>query len=924
MEKLVLIDGYSILHRAFYGMPDLTNSRGEHTGAVLGFLNMLGKVVEEEAPDYLAVAFDLHAPTFRHKMYKEYKGNRKPMPEELREQVPRLKELLAAMNILTVSREGLEADDILGILSKRQEKAGYEVTIVSGDRDLLQLASEHIMVYLPKTKSTGTIVEKYYAKDVKAAYGVTPQEFIDVKALWGDTSDNVPGVPGIGEKTAKELIAKYHSIEECKAHAEELKPPRAAKNIVEFWDQAVLSKELVTIVTENDLTFSMEEARRENIYTAEAYKICKELELRKFLAKFQGHMEEISRNLSGNSGENSGQSGFKNAQPDEKSLINPAEHLHTFESILDAQEALEALFEKEKDSCVGYYLFKVKKEVKALSVSLGETLIYAPVCGDMDELLLPGLLQGLAKHHTMVGFGIKEDFDFFYERNLMPLGEEDALKDHLQDVSLMAYLLKPTTSVYSYDVLCGEYLGVMLPSAEELFGKQKPETVYEKGLKGKPEIGFEKIPIYVSYFAYGANQLYVPLCKALKEQGAEGLYRDMEHPLMFVLYAMEREGVYVDREALKVYGEQLSHKITDLEQKIYDAAGQEFNINSPKQLGEILFEKLSLPAGKKTKTGYSTNADVLNALAPEYPIVSDILKYRQYAKLKSTYADGLGDCIRGDGRIHPTFQQTVTATGRLSCTDPNLQNIPIRMEEGRNIRKVFLPREGSVFMDADYSQIELRVLAHLSGDQNLIDTFNSHGDIHRATAARVFHKTPEEITDQERRAAKAVNFGIVYGISSFGLGEDLHISKKEAQQYIDDYYEAYPDLKKYLEGLVRFTKDTGYAETMYGRRRPVPEIHASNFMQRSFGERIAMNSPVQGSAADIIKVAMIRVYQRLLKEGLSSRLILQVHDELLIETRDSEKEQVAALLREEMEHAAELSVPLDAEVGQGANWYEAH
>ena len=868
-QKIVLIDGHSILNRAFYGLPDLTNSEGLHTNAVYGFLTILFKILEEETPEYLTVAFDVHAPTFRHEMYAEYKGTRKPMAEELRQQVPVMKEVLKAMGIKTIECAGLEADDLIGTLSARCEKEGMEVSVISGDRDLLQLATDHVKIRIPKTRQGRTEVEDYYAADVKERYQVTPSEFIDLKALMGDSSDNIPGVPGIGEKTAAKIIVEYHSIENAHAHADELKPPRAANAMKEHWDLAVMSKELATINVNAEFPYELAEAKLENIYTEEAYAWFQKLQFKNLLNRF-----------------------------DVKAPSNKIED--SFHEIRNRKEA-EAVFEKaDGAACIGACIFKNKEEVLPLfadqaqiggiGISFSKEDHYCIRTG--PDLQISWLLEQLSR----VAAGAERFAIFDLKSQLDNLKIQK--KENCFDVTVAAYLLNPLKSNYDYEDVAREQLGLVIEEKSEEYVKV----------------------CYEAYTAFAASRI---LLDKLKETGMEELFTKIEMPLVFALYHMEKNGVRVNSDALKEYGDQLAVHIRALEKEIYEEAGETFNINSPKQLGVILFEKMQIPGGKKTKTGYSTAADVLEKLAPDHPIVSKILEYRQYAKLKSTYADGLAAYIGPDGRIHGKFNQTITATGRISSTEPNLQNIPVRTELGRMIRKVFVPEEGYVFVDADYSQIELRVLAHCSGDAHLIEAYREARDIHRITASQVFHVPFADVTDQQRRNAKAVNFGIVYGISSFGLSQDLSITRKEAAKYIDDYFQTYPGIKTFLDHAVQHAKDQGYAVTLFGRRRPVPELSSSNFMQRSFGERVAMNSPIQGTAADIIKIAMIGVDRRLKEEGLKSRLVLQVHDELLIEAEQTEVETVKEILRQEMEQAASLDVPLEIDMHTGDNWYEA-
>ena len=868
-NKIVLIDGHSILNRAFYGVPDLTNSEGLHTNAIYGFLNILFKILEEEKPEYLTVAFDVHAPTFRHEMFADYKGTRKPMLDELRQQVPVMKDVLRAMGVKIIEQAGLEADDLLGTISKRCEADGMDVSVISGDRDLLQLATDKIKIRIPKTKQGKTEIEDYYASDVKARYEVTPKEFIDLKALMGDTSDNIPGVPSIGEKTATKIIVEYGSIENAFAHVDELKPPRASKALQEHYDLAQLSKVLATINVNADFVYELEEAKLGDLYTEDAYVWFQKLQFRNLLSRFE--------------------------------VAAPASKIEdAFKKIVKKSEA-EKIFAKAKgQKIVGVSFFKDTTNVLPLFVNMtaltgiglafGTNDIYA--ISTEEDISLEYLLREVeslsSKVETLSIFGVKNALE--HVPNLDKHTSFDAL--------VAAYLLNPLKNDYDFIDVAREQLDILV----DIKADETQKAFYE------------------AYAAYASCE---KLSAKLEETGMKKLFDEIEMPLVFTLFDMEQNGVKIAAEALKIYGEQLAEKIVTVEQQIYEQTGETFNINSPKQLGVILFEKLGLPHGKKTKTGYSTSADILDKLAPDYPVVSDILEYRQLTKLKSTYADGLANYIQEDGRIHGKFNQTITATGRISSTEPNLQNIPVRMELGRLIRKVFIPEKDYVFVDADYSQIELRILAHCSGDEQLITAYKEARDIHRMTASQVFHIPFDEVTDLQRRNAKAVNFGIVYGISSFGLSEDLSITKKEAAQYIENYFKTYPGIKTFLDNAVAQAKDKGYVDTLFGRRRPVPELSSSNFMQRAFGERVAMNSPIQGTAADIMKIAMIGVNNRLKEKQMKSRLVLQVHDELLIEAHVDEVEDVKQILAYEMEHAANLLVPLDVDMHVGDNWYEA-
>ena len=857
MEKIVLIDGHSILNRAYYGVPDLTNSDGLHTNAVYGFLNIMFKILDEEKPDYFAVAFDLKAPTFRHKMYEQYKGTRKPMQEELRQQVPVIKEMLEAMQVPLMMLEGYEADDLLGTVAKKAEADGLEAVVVSGDRDLLQLATDHIMIRIPKTKKGGTEIENYHTADVIEKYQVTPIQIIELKALMGDSSDNIPGIPGVGEKTATKLVAEYGCIENAYAHVDEIKPNKARESLRDHYDMAQMSKELATINIHSPFELDMEKARMTDLYTKEAFELCKKLEFKNMLSRFEVSQEEQN---------------------------HTAESFHMTSDLTQAQEWLEKL---KKEQQIGFYLLSdEKQEFCGLAVSGKEEIETAEQAVTLQ-----------------------------LKRQLRFLQLSESAKKKILDGAISAYLLNPLKGEYPYEDLAKDYMKELIPGAAELLGKIKISDLNAED---------ERLSLLACYQSHTALHSMSVMLERLQGEEMERLFEEMEMPLVYTLAGMEKEGIRADAGILKEYAQKLGEKMQELEQEIYAEAGDTFNINSPKQLGNILFEKLQLPGSKKTKSGYSTAADILENLAPDYPIVQKVLDYRQVAKLKSTYADGLAMFIGEDGRIHGTFHQTVTATGRISSTDPNLQNIPIRTEMGRLFRKVFLPKEGWIFVDADYSQIELRVLAALSGDEALIHAFQNNIDIHTLTASQVFHTPLDQVTPLQRRNAKAVNFGIVYGISAFGLSQDLKISRKEASEYINNYFASYPKIKEFLDQAVVTAKEQGYIATYYHRRRPVPELTSSNFMQRSFGERIAMNSPIQGTAADIIKLAMIRVDQRLHSENLKARLVLQVHDELLVEAPVEEEARVREILHEEMMGVTDFPVEMDIDIQSGSDWYEAH
>ena len=889
-EKLVLIDGHSILNRAFYGVPDLSNAEGLHTNAIYGFLNIMLKILEEENPGYLAVAFDVHAPTFRHELYAEYKGTRKPMPEELRQQVPVMKEVLAAMGICTVEQAGLEADDILGTLAKRGERDGMEVALVSGDRDLLQIAGEHIKIRIPKTKGGRTEIEDYYAKDVLAAWQVTPEQFVDLKALMGDSSDNIPGVPKVGPKTAQELMTRFGSLDNIYAHLDEVTKKSIKESLSANRDLAELSRTLARINTQAELSVTWDDMKLGEMFTPEAYTLFQKLEFKNMLGRFQeqpstdeGRKENYR--ISGARAE--AEAAFGRARQERRAAFLVLE---------DGNEAAGTASNRYDGSGFTALAFAAgDEEIRIFTRSEEITADY--VRSSLSALAEEGV--------RLATFQIK--FQYGYLQGMET--------DGLFDVLIAAYLLNPLKNDYSIADIAHEHLDLTIKEKSLLLGKSS----WQEALIEKPEEFLE----YAGDAVYAIWKSWPVLEEKLKQADMEKLFAEIEMPLTRVLHDMEMEGIRANPQALKDYGDALVERIGELEKSIHEKAGEAFNINSPKQLGEILFGKMKLPGGKKTKTGYSTAADVLEKLAEEHPIASEILEYRGLAKLKSTYADGLLPCIGPDGRIHTTLNQTITATGRISSTEPNLQNIPMRMELGRLIRRAFIPKEGYLFTDADYSQIELRVLAHMSGDEQLIEAYRMDADIHRITASRVFHTPFEEVTDLQRRNAKAVNFGIVYGISSFGLSQDLSISRKEASEYIEEYFKTYPGVKAFLDREVASAKEKGYSVTLFERRRPVPELKSSNFMQRSFGERVAMNAPIQGTAADIIKIAMIRVWRRLAKENLKSRLILQIHDELLIETAPGEEEEVARILTEEMKAAASLSVTLETDLHTGTDWYEA-
>ena len=879
--RLLVIDGNSIANRAFYGIKLLTTKDGRYTNAIYGFLNILLSLLKECQPDEVAVAFDLKAPTFRHKMYDGYKAPRHAMPEELAMQMPVLKEVLDTMDIPRYELVGWEADDLIGTISRRCEAVGWDCVAVTGDKDSLQLITDHTKVKLVSTRMGQTTTKDMTPETFRAAYGFDPIHMIDLKALMGDSSDNIPGVPGVGEKTAMALVQEYGSIvDEIYRRLPDINAkPAAIRRLTEGEESARHSYWLATIVTDVPLEFAPEDNLRRP-FKQELYDLFLKLEFSKLIEKY----------------------GLSPTRQTEKK----AECTVTVEPITGEAQAAQLLeMWRQADHVTVYAL----PDLAALSVQW-DTGTDTARAAELQENTYGGDWQALltalfAADIRKVGHHIKDTMRALLERGVDPKG-------YIFDTALAAYLLDATAGSYDLQRLFVAYFNEELP---------KPAQLEKDAFAplGDTSAAWAAMHSYSSAVA----ALYDILPGRLREMDMTELYETVELPLCAVLARMEQRGFLVDGKALAAFGRDMADRIADLEGRIYDRAGESFNINSPKQLGTVLFEKMQLPHGKKTKTGWSTNADVLEKLRWQAPIVADVLEYRQYAKLKSTYVDGLMKVIEPDGRVRTSFQMTVTATGRLSSTEPNLQNIPTRTELGSQLRRMFTAPEGCVLVDADYSQIELRVLAHMSGDEQLIDAYRQEEDIHRITASKVFHTPFEQVTDLQRRNAKAVNFGIVYGISSFGLSQDLSISKKEAAQYIEQYFATYPKVKEFIDKLVADAKEKGYTETMFGRRRPIPELSSSNFMQRSFGERVAMNAPIQGTAADIIKIAMIKVWKALKEEGLKSRLILQVHDELLVETAREEEARVREILTENMKSAADLAVTLEIDLHTGNNWYEA-
>lgn len=872
MKKLVAIDGNSIMNRAFYGIMNsklLMTTDGIYTNAIYGFLTILLKMINDEKPDYLCVAFDLKAPTFRHKKYEDYKGTRKGMPDELRVQMPIIKDVLRAMNITICELEGYEADDIIGTLSKKAEEEGMKTLLLTGDKDYLQLATENVTVRIPTTKMGNTESTDYTPEVIKEKYGIDPIQFIQIKGLMGDSSDNIPGVPGVGEKTAFSLITKYHDLDNIYNSLDEGKELDGIKGklkekLIENRELAFLSRDLGTIFKEVPLDFDIDDLKIKEYNSSELYNLFVRLQFKNFIEKLGLKADE-----SGGSKQN---------------CDIPELNIKDFSEInLDVVNEIS-------------YYFKNGK----LAVCVNDTEYYTPNPSDED------LKKIFESDILKIGHGEKSDYLALKSKGFNP-------KNMMFDLTIASYILNPAKDNYRLDEMILEVLGIVLES--------KKENV-QLGLFDIPENEDKKEE-------YSRYALYILKCKEkyeteLKEKNQFHLFEDIEMPLMRVLAEMEFSGVLVDREIIDEFSKKLSSSVDNLTHEIWNMVGTEFNINSPKQLGEILFEKLQLPVIKKTKSGYSTDADVLEKLRLEHPIIDKILEYRTLNKLKATYIDGIIPLIKEDGRVHAKFNQTVTATGRISCTEPNLQNIPIRTEIGKELRKMFVAKEGFTFLDADYSQIELRVLAHISGDENMIHAFNSGEDIHAMTASQVFDVPLEDVTKQMRSEAKAVNFGIVYGISDFGLATNIGTSRKKAKEYIEKYFAKYPGIKAYMDRTVKECKEKGYVETLWGRRRYVPEIKSNNFNVRQFGERVAMNAPIQGTAADIIKIAMINIEKELEDKRLESKLLLQVHDELVIETKLEEIETVRELLVRNMENVIKMDVPLKVEAEEGKTWFDAH
>ena len=868
-KRLLIVDGNSILNRAYYGIRPLSAPDGTPTNAVYGFLNILLKYLEEETPDYLGVAFDLKAPTFRHKMFDDYKAQRKPAPDDFIVQIPIMKEVLSAMDCKCIELEGYEADDIIGTVSKICDENDVSCSILTGDKDDLQLSSDNTVVKLVVTRMGNTTTTPYDYNAVIEKFGVTPSECIDVKGLAGDPSDNIPGVKGVGEKTAVSLIEKYQSIENIYDKIDEIEVTNSVRTkLKNDKDMAFLSKKLATIIRDVPIDFKFEDYKFEEPDEKKLSEIFIRLNFKSFLKRLN----------------------LKGVAEDERVIETISSDCEKID-IIGAEIML-----KDADS-VYYYL---NSGMDKMYFSKDGKKVCCCTC---DDNFLKSFFEN--ERISKLGYDIKNDIIRLNDKNIKFNGIGF-------DVLIAAYINNPTRTKYDLDILCFDYLGMNMPSSNiEEDGQISMDLGNEDS---NDDAGVLAAIIKLKNF-FEAD---------IKKNEQEDLYYKIELPLVEVLADMQITGMYVDKSELEKFGNMLKSRIEVLTSEIYDYAGEEFNINSPKQLGNILYEKLSLPHGKKTKSGYSTNIDVLNKLMGEHPIIEDIMEYRTLTKLNSTYVDSLISIINPvTGRIHSSFNQTVTATGRISSTEPNLQNIPVRTDIGREIRKMFTAEgDNRVLVDADYSQIELRVLADISGDENMCGAFRNNIDIHRQTASQVFDVPLDEVDSTMRFRAKAVNFGIVYGIGAFSLAQDLKISRKEADQYIKHYLEHYPKVDEYMKNIVEKAKEDGYVTTMYNRRRYLPELKASNKITQAFGERVAMNAPIQGTAADIIKIAMVNVYNRLKREGPKSKLVLQVHDELIVEAVSDEKEAVERVVREEMQNAAKLKVPLIVDLNVGHSWYD--
>ena len=876
----------------------LTTPDGKYTNAVYGFLAILFKVLEDIEPEYLMVTFDLKAPTARHKLYDGYKATRKGMPNELAEQMPILKDILKSMNIKVIEKEGYEADDVLGTMAKRAEKDGFDVTIVSGDRDTFQLTSNRVKVRIPHTKMGKTETETFGREEVLKKYGVTPKQLIEVKGLQGDTSDNIPGVPGIGEKTALELVKKYKTIDgiyEAIEKGEDDLKPKAKERLLENKELAMLSRTLGTINLEVPIEENLEEFKIKEWNKEEVFSKFKELNFNRFIDRFNLKSEE-----------------------------GPKQNLAELFEIktLNTQNEIKDLLEKIQNKLV-FMLGTEKVEQENLIIKKQIKSIYIYIDNTVYEIKFNTNEEFISYFKTIFENENIQKYSYRLNETYVLLMQNGIyLKEIKFDTEIAAYLLNPSNGKYKLDELANQYLSIDIPEYLEFVGaKQQKETQMTLFSQDEMNVDFEKYQNAI--YMYTIAKLAEIMNKKLEEINSLKLFENIEMPLIKVLAEMQYEGIYVDKQELVSFGVKLKEDIEVIKQEIYKLAGEEFNINSTLQLGNILFEKLKLPVYKKTKKGYSTDVDILEKLKPEHPIIEKILEYRGFMKLNSTYIEGLIVYINEyTHKIHSYFHQTITATGRISSTEPNLQNIPTRAEQGKQIKKAFKAQEGNIFIDADYSQIELRILAHISNDTNMREAFLNEEDIHKQVASKVFNVPLEEVTKEQRTAAKAVNFGIVYGISGFGLAEQLGISRKKAEQYIEQYLEKYKGVKEFMDRIVEKAKEQGYVETLFHRRRYIPELSSNNYMVRQFGGRAALNTPIQGTAADIMKIAMIEVNKKLEEEKLNAKLILQIHDELLIECKIEEKEEVKKILKESMENAVKLSIPLEVEVSEADNWYD--
>lgn len=887
-KKLMVIDGSSLLHRAFYALPLLTTKEGVYTNGVYGFLTMFYKIKEEYDPAYICVAFDKKGPTFRHKEYKEYKGTRDKSPTELAQQFPMIREVLKAMKVVVLEMDEYEADDIAGTLAKIGEKENFETILVTGDKDYLQLATDKTKVLI--TRKGITNMEMFDREKIKEVYGISPEELVDLKGLMGDKSDNIPGVPGVGEKTGLKLVKEFKNIEGVYENIDKVSGKKLKENLIENEAIAYMSRRLGQIITNVNLEASIEDLKTKDPDFEELLKMYEEFEFKRLLDKIPEEYREV-----------------------EEEIDFHIEHQDIVSN--DFDDLVDLIKENKKFSFK--FLIEdsnyIEDNILALAIKVeNEPTFYIDLNESLEEFVDSFKDVFESKEIEKIGYNLKDDFIVLFRLGIQ-------IENYTFDAKIVQYLIDPSQNVYSINNLSEEYINYYGIDEEALLGKGKKKKNYT-------EISEDEKRDYLSYILQVVFKLEPIMIEQLKKQNMEELYRSVENPLIEVLASMQYIGFKIDKDELENLGEKYSKEIEGLTSEIHEMAGVEFNINSPKQVGEVLFDTLELPVIKKTKTGYSTSVEVLEKLQDKHPIIDKILRYRQIVKLKSTYIDGYIDLINPEnGRIHSSFNQTITSTGRISSTEPNLQNIPIRTEDGKMIRKAFVASDkGYKLVDADYSQIELRVLAHISGDEKMLEAFKEKIDIHSKTASEVFHVPLDEVTSELRSNAKAVNFGIVYGISDYGLSRDLNISRKEAKEYIDNYLENYKDIRSFMEDIVEEGKRNGFVETLLHRRRYIPELKAKNFNVRSFGERIAMNTPIQGSAADIIKMAMVQVYNTIKKRGLKSKLILQVHDELIIETHKDEMEEIKELIKELMEGAIELDLPLRADIETGDSWYETH